>query len=485
LTMGTFRKIAVFILYALGTFSALAENPDTVAGPLYAEFPLTLSSGYRHEAAGPLYYSQMSESQRQWALPPFFCYTRTADVDWTEMEILYPILSYRRFGPEFRLQLVQFFSFSGGRPPDQDNFHRFTLFPFYFQQRSADPSLNYTAVVPFYGHLEYRLFKDDIKFVMFPLYSETRKKDVVTDNYLYPFFSLRHGDAMSGWKVWPIIGDERKAPTTRTNIMGEPEIVGGYENFFAPWPIYFHNWTGLGTTNAETSRTIVPFYSHTESPSRVETSYGWPLGYNSIKDYERNITEHDFLWPLFVKARGAKETTRIFPFYSHAANSNLVSDFVLWPIYKYNALNAPTLERRRTRILFFLYSDTAEKNTSTGEVFRRKDFWPLYTYHHEMNGNERLQVLALAEPLLPNNRSISREYSPVWSLWRAEKNPRTGASSQSLLWNLYRRDKTPQSKKLSLFFGLFQYQSTAEAASWRVFYLKSHKKSAKSASPKS
>ena len=65
---------------------------------------------------------------------------------------------------------------------------RFTLFPLYFQQRSPDPNENYTALVPFYGHLKNRLFRDEIFFVMFPIYSETRKRDVVTDNYLYPVF---------------------------------------------------------------------------------------------------------------------------------------------------------------------------------------------------------------------------------------------------------------------------------------------------------
>ena len=45
------------------------------------------------------------------------------------------------------------------------------------------------------------LFRDEIFFVMFPIYSQTRKKDVVTDNYLYPFFHLRHGDGLHGWQV--------------------------------------------------------------------------------------------------------------------------------------------------------------------------------------------------------------------------------------------------------------------------------------------
>ena len=84
-----------------------------------------------------------------------------------------------------------------------------------------------------------------------------------------------------------------------------------------------------------------------------------------------------------------------------------------------------------------------QKNPETGAALHRVDFWPLYTYRRDFNGNSRLQVLALLEPYLPNSTSIERDYSPLWSLWRAEKNPKTGAASQSLLWNLYRHETTP------------------------------------------
>jgi hypothetical protein len=482
----TIKKI-IFIFFCAQTLLAFGqEDKDIEAGPLFAEFPLTLSSGYRFEAAGPLYYSQQSDSQWQWALPPFFCYTRTADVDWTEMDFLYPIASYRRFGPEYKLQLVEFFSFSGAEEFSlTDHVRRFTLFPIYFQQRSANTNLDYTALVPFYGHLEDRLFHNDIKFVMFPLYSETRKKDVVTDNYVYPIFDLRHGDHLTGWQFWPVAGVEHKTPTLSTNNLDEVETVGGYDKFFAAFPFYFKSRTGLGTTNEETSLTVVPFYSRVRSPARDETSYGWPLGYNVIDDREQKYVEHDVFWPLFVKARGSKTVTRVFPFYSRAHNADLESDFYLWPIYKFNRLKANPLERRRTRILFFLYSDTVETNKQSGESLHRNDFWPFYGYHREIDGKERLQILAVLEPFFPNNRSITREYAQVFSLWRWEKNPKTGAASQSLLWNFYRREATAHSKKISLLFGLFQYQSGPEGWRWRLCHATMAKERVRAVAPKS
>lgn len=481
----TIQKLAFMFLCALALPAPGQTNKDVEIGPIYAEFPLTLTSGYRREALGPLYYRQNTDEQEQWGLPPLFSLTRTRDVNWTEWEILYPIISYRRFGGEYRLSLVEFFSFSGGKSEPETDVRRFTFFPLYFRQRSPDTNLNYTAVAPFYGRLENRLFRDEIKFILFPLYSQTRKRDVVTDNYLYPIFDVRRGDHLTGWQVWPLMGVEHKAPTCQTNNLGQVEVVGGFDKYFALWPFYFQNWTGLGTTNQETNLTVVPFYCRSRSPARDQTSYGWPLGYNIIHDREHKYVEHDFVWPLFVTAHGEKTETRLFPFYSRAHNPDLESDFYLWPVYKFNRLDAKPLERRRTRLFFFLYSDTTETNAETAVWTHRNDFWPFYSYERDLNGNRRWQALALLEPFFPDNRTVPREYSPVWSLWRWEKNPRTGDTSQSLLWNLYRRETAPHSKKFSLLFGLFQYESGAESRRWRICHVTVKKEAVHAAVPQS
>ena len=57
----------------------------------------------------------------------------------------------------------------------------------------------------------------------------------------------------------------------------------------------------------------------------------------------------------------------------------------------------------------------------------------------------------------------------MWSVWRSEKNARTGERSESFLWNFYRAEGTSTNKNCSLFFGLFRYQSDAEGQRWRLF----------------
>jgi hypothetical protein len=487
--MANYRQFLRRVLCLAGLLSAISAkagaDDEFLAGPAYAKFRLTLTPGWREEAAGPFFYEQDVSGQAQWGLPPLFCRTLTPEVDWSEWEFLYPVMNYRRFGKEYRLQLAQVLSFSGGQTPEDNSVSHATLFPFYFHQHSTETNHDYNALFPLYGHLENRMFRTDIKFVLFPLYSETRKKDVVTYNYLYPIFDLRRGDGLTGWEVWPLGGEDRKTPTFRTNSMGDVATIGGYDKFFALWPFYFNSRAGVGTTNPATSLTMVPFYSQTRSPARDEFSYGFPLGFNSIHDHEQNYVEHDFIWPLFVWAHGSKTVTRYFPFYSRARHNGLESVFFGFFLYKYNRLEAPPLDRHRTRVLYCLYSDTVERNTQSHEFKRRVDFWPFYSYRRDLDGNRRLQVFAVLEPIFPNNRTIAREYSPIWSLWRAEKNSRTGAYSKSLLWNLYRHESVGPSKKASLLFGLFQYQSTPDGGRWRMARLNVGGKTARPAATKS
>jgi hypothetical protein len=208
------------------------------------------------------------------------------------------------------------------------------------------------------------------------------------------------------------------------------------------------------------------------SPQRDSTSFFWPLGVTHTVDRQRRFDEWGTPWPFIVFTRGeGKTVNRVWPFFSQARNPTQTSGWYLWPIYKYNGLHSDPLDRERKRVLFFLYSDVSAKNSETRQRLRQIDLWPLFTSRRDFDGRARLQILAPLEPILPNNAGVERNLSPLWSLWRSERNPGTGATSQSLLWNLYRREATLQGKKCSLLFGLFQYQSHQDGRRWRVFYV--------------
>jgi len=476
--------------------SARKTESSFDAGPFVAEFSLTLGEGTRTEAFGPLVYQQTEPDGRTFAVPPLFSKTKNTATDSEEIDFAYPVLTYDRFGTEYRWQLFQLLSYSGSADQSEKDARRFTIFPFYFQQRADDPAKNYTAFFPILGRLEGRMFRSEIEFALWPLYMKTtkgaaasslpddpflaaryryfsaRRGETTTYNIVYPFFHLRYGDSLRGWQFWPLIGHEEKAVTQKTNEWGEVMSLPGHHKDFLLWPIWYNQHRNIGSENPEHAQALLPFYSFLRSPGRDSTSYLWPLGVTVTDDRVRKYREVDAPWPLVVFARGeGKTANRIWPLFGYAGNTNLESRFYLWPLYKQNRLHSAPLQRVRTRILFFLYSDTTELNTETGKHKSRQDFWPLFTHRRDFDGSTKLQVLSLIEPVLPQSKSIERNYSPVWALWRSENNPVTGNASQSFLWNLYRRESRADTKKCSLLFGLFQYQSGPDAKRVRIGYI--------------
>ncbi len=421
---------------------------------------------------GPFYKFEEGSESRMWAIPPLLSHETWKGVEAEEWDILYPLVTYDRFGSEFRLQLFQSFSFSGGINQESERTKRLTLFPFYFQQRSEKADNNYTALFPIYGHLENRFFRKEIDFLLFPLYLRSEKSAFETRNFLYPFFHTRRGKHTRGVQFWPLFGWENKEISTGRNILKEEVTEPGYRKSFIFWPFYFRNELDLGGANPINERMILPLYRQSLSPARDEYSFLWPLGHYVV-DREKDYVEWGFPWPVVEFARGSGKTSnRIWPLFGNRKTANRENQFTLGPLYRKNKRTTEEGQTERSRVLFFLYSDTRETDLETGNRrSQRTDLWPLFTAEKNSQGQEFFQFPAPLEPLLPGNTSIKRNFSPLWSIWRRESDPVNQTSRQSFLWNLYRKETVRDQTKISLFMGLFQYESSADQREWRVFHL--------------
>ena len=108
-------------------------------GPLFHTFGLTLDSGHRTEALGPILAYEQRDTARTWGLRPALCYVLDEQTDFAEFDFVYPLVTYDRFGSEYRFQILQLFSFAGGQTQSETNVHRFTLFPFIFISGRTSP----------------------------------------------------------------------------------------------------------------------------------------------------------------------------------------------------------------------------------------------------------------------------------------------------------------------------------------------------------
>ena len=451
-------------------FSASAD--EFVIGPVYSDYTLTLEPGQRTDILGPFWRNERTLEKRTRAFHPILSYEKHHDGEFAEFDVLFPLMGYHQFGGATRYHLFHLLSYTHYKLDDEPEHDRkITVMPFFFHKRSEEPDESYTALFPIYGTLKHRMLRKEMKWVLWPVYLQTEKSDFTTYNYFYPFLHYRTGDHVKGWQFWPIYGQERRDAYTRLNNWDEEEIVPGHVKHFALSPFFLNERRGIGSDNPVHELSVLPFYSMETSPLRSRHSYLWPF-FNFVDDREQGYKEQSYLWPFILFARGpGRHETRVLPFYNNLESAGKKRKSILWPLWTRTTIIKHPLQLERNRLLYLLYSDRHQTNLDTGDEWRHRDLWPLYTWRRDPNGTTELQILAPFEPLRFDHPGVARNWSPLWTLWRSEFNAETLTKSRSLLWNTYRESKSSTEKKVSLLFGLFQYHSTPEQRRWRVFFI--------------
>lgn len=474
-------------ILALCGFASIQANEDGMLSSLAKPFQsmdseaeensaysvdFTLSHDY--QPYGPLIYREwenLEDKHTRFTFAPLFSFDRNDDLESLEMDGLYPFWGIDHYGKEGRVQLLQILNWTSGKNADDQVTRRYSFFPLLFIQKSDIPDNDYWGVMPFYGRIRNRMWKDEMNFVMFPFYLESRKKDVVTKNYLFPFFHTRTGNNLNGWQLWPFVGQEHKEVSTLEDMWGDPVLSPGHTKEFYLWPIGLHQTRGIGTPNPEDFLGIIPFYAQTRSPNRDHSVILWPF-FNWVDDREKKYKEWGMPYPFFVFARGEGKTTdRVFPFYSLTYNDTQSSSFILWPVWKKTNYDNKDIMRQRDRVLFYLYSDVNEKYASTKQEYRRTDLWPLFSAKLSTDKTYKVNMLSPFEPFFHNNKSIERNWTPAFSLWNLEENKDRKELKESLFWNLYRHEEKPKQKRWSILFGLAEHIQDEEYGTyWRIFY---------------
>lgn len=391
---------------------------------------------------GPLIKVQQQGDERTTAVRPFVYRTVNEKEQSASTSYLYPVASSREAPDASSIQVLKLFQVSTSRKDEPDKVKSDSmLFPFYIRGESEIYG-PYTSVFPFYGTLYERLWRDEIHYTLFPLYSRTVKKGTTTRNYLYPFFSTTTGEGESGFQFWPIYGSAAKE--------------GSYERRFVLWPFYIHELKGLDTDNPMERLTVFPFYSSTESPRVSSRTYLWPfMGWTS--DREAKQEERRYLWPLVVTATGEKRNVkRYLPFYSDERSRETLKQWYLWPIFRHDEIASDTYCRERDRVLFFLYSDLREQWPIDGAERQRTALWPLFVFSRDARGVKQFSFPAPVEPIFPQE-GFERSWAPLWRVY-IQRWTDSGDSAVSFLWNLYWHERRGDDLAYEL-FPLVSYRS--------------------------
>lgn len=418
---------------------------------------------------GPFLKYETKGNETEYALRPLF-YRAVDDEGESETDVLYPVFGHQTKDGASSFHFFHLLTYDFG-DRESGSRKRSYLFPFLFYGEEEQGS--YFAFFPFGGTLYNWFGRDRISFTLFPLYSQTERKGTQVDNVLWPFFAKISGENESGYKFWPIYGASRKE--------------GVYRKKFFLWPIFFSESLKLDSDNPQEVRAAWPFYISKESPERSSSTFLWPF-FSKVENRVKGYTVWNAPWPLVRVTKGEKyHGLKILPFYSDETMDVNRQRWYLWPIYKIEEMNTELIQRRRDRVLFFLYSDTRESKWETGGSMRRINLWPLFGYHSK-DGVSLLHVFSLLEPFFPGNESIERLWSPFWRIYQ-QKWDQQGNQAISLLWNLFWSERqgdmiawelfpfveyhkeSPENKRLRFLKGLFSYRVDEQGKRLNLFYL--------------
>jgi hypothetical protein len=194
--------------------------------------------------------------------------------------------------------------------------HDVSLFPFFW---GRDSDRSYGGVFPFYGKLYHRYRRDEIGFVMWPLYAYSTGDGITRTNVVWPLFSFYSGNE-EGFKLGPLYGQRQ---------IGEDR-----RSMFVMWPFFIKDEKGLTTDQPMKSTWAVPFYLHSESPQSEYYGVLWPFfTYSRVRDR----VEVNAPWPFFSYTNGEEEQKKgltLWPIYSHSKSEKDDVTYVLWPLYK-------------------------------------------------------------------------------------------------------------------------------------------------------
>lgn len=443
----------IFMTAVLLTSLPASANEKYDIPPLYYS-DIDKNYDYQKELLGPFITVNKDQQRSEYGLRPLFYRLDDEKNDHSELDVVYPLFTYWQKDNMKSVQFLLYLMKYDSEKLDNGFTEReFTFFPFIFYKDALEDDKDHFGVFPVYGNLKNSFSKDEIKFLLFPLFMKTKDEGNETTSILWPFFSTYSGDH-EGFRIWPIYGKRTK----EKNDLNEEFIM---------WPFYVRNEKQFYGERIYT-KSFFPFYSEAELLGIRHRSYFWPL-INRTESEQEGFERWDVPWPLVNITRGKKYQTRIFPFYSRSESEEKDEDgFILWPIYRYSTIHLEDYTREKKNLFLFLYKQEIYKpKTDEGKNGKRIDLWPLFTYS-SIGNSSHFHILTIFEPFIRSNDRLYRNYAPFWRLFEWKKEGEL--SKASLLWDIISLKKSGEGSvfKIKPLIPLFSLKNTENEQSFKL-----------------
>jgi hypothetical protein len=460
------------LLNGVACFHVRSESPDPVAydwGPFAASWT-DVHGNQRTRVLGPIY--DKTRSPEEWesrAIRPFYHRWGHEESEVVRKEILWPLGTYRQREDAAYWRFLLTYRWNWD-VTDPDSRHRTWIFPIYFQGRTAKGE-NYLAVFPFGGTIKDAPFWDQISFVLFPLFVESKINDIHSRSWLWPIISKTKGAGVRRFRIFPFYGyNEREGRGRKTFIL---------------WPI----WNQVKYTYPESSGfgwILFPIAGHLKLTDQ-ETWWFIPPIFRYTKGQEQSRLFGP--WPFLQTEKGEdKNKFYLWPLYGRKQMEGVDNRFFLWPLGKYEKIEQGTGTKTRTHLLPFYRhytSEPSEKLKDTEMSTSWTKVWPLYSHLSKGDGEIRKTVFPDFNPM--RGGPIERNYAPFWQLYVRQQVQED--VDKEILWGMYRSLKRGEEYQYRSLFPLFSWSREAEGGhftllkgllskkrfgeknQWRVLYL--------------
>ena len=481
-----FSRLLVWSLCAALPTAATLRGEEQNGWPLIVRQTPADGAPGSVQYLGPLLFSQQ-DTDRVQGFRPLWLQTQAGDRETNTF--LYPLFTWQKQSGFRRFSFFRLVDQRQRSEAGEPDVRGFDVWPFYFSKETGDPATSYHALFPVAGTIKHRFSRDELSWYAFPLYLHSEKAGREITTAPWPFLRFIAGAGHHGFEFWPLFGHRGR--------------VGDYAERYYLWPLIYKSVHGLSAPEPTVKFGVLPFYARDTSPGYLSETYAWPFFGHTRRTIPYRYDEQRYFWPFFVQGRGdQRRINRWAPLYTHSTIKGYDKTWLLWPLFRHAEWQDAGLAQGKSQLLYFLYwSQTQRSLTNPGTAPAHKThLWPLISVWDNGAGRRQVQVLSPLEVFFPTNEIIRQVYTPLFALYRYDRQGAT-ASRHSLLWNAvtWRRSAVAKEfhlgplfsvqadsdrQRIALGYGLLGLKRRPGERGWRLFLFDFPRKSAnKSALP--
>ena len=437
-------------------------------GPL-ASWMTDADGNERWRAAGPFWEKAEGPDGMSLRACPRPLFVRAVDpaADRATWDFLWPIASGNTFGKQKSWRFAISWFLDQDRT-DSESQYRFWFLPFWFHGRD-EGGAGYAALFPLGGEIRNILFKDRIRFVLWPLWTQSRVNDVRTTDVLWPVYSrtTTPDHHLEQWRVFPLYAHAKNARQ--------------YEKQTVLWPIW--TWARYVHPKANgTAWVLFPLCGRID----LNSQKGWmllPPFFQHIRGEQ--LTRTYCPWPFFQRETGVREKFVLWPLYGYRKDGLLERRNWLWPFVRREQnewgrkktvrwnlvpLYASLTESEKVPPLAPQAAEAAGAAPAAPRVTgNRTKLWPVFSRRYDLDENTyRLRLLDLWPG--PHPPPVERSWAPLWTV--LDYRVRGTDSDLDAFWGLYRDTRRADGARAFSCFPLWRHERTAADAARRWSVLK-------------